>query len=131
MPRSTCVEYVAGPHRWGKWYTPARFADGNTHANSDAGTERVPDIDRERDRHTLLGWDLEPGDCIAFHALTLHGAPGNPLDRRRRAFAARYTGDDARYTPRDGFMSPPPPTSGAPAPGRPMDSDAFPVVWPT
>jgi ectoine hydroxylase-related dioxygenase (phytanoyl-CoA dioxygenase family) len=129
VPRSTCVEYVAGSHRWGKWYTPARFVDGNAHPDTDAATQRPPDIDRERDRHTLLGWDLEPGDCIAFHALTLHGAPGNAMATRRRAFAARFTGDDARYTPRPGFMSPPPPATGAPEPGAPMDSDAFPVVY--
>ena len=27
VPRRTCVEYVAGSHRWGKWYTPKRFVD--------------------------------------------------------------------------------------------------------
>ena len=32
----------------------------------------------------------EPGDVIAFHALTLHGASGNlSTTRRRRAFATR------------------------------------------
>lgn len=125
VPRQTCVEYVAGSHRWGKWYTPRRFVDSQDHANTTG--EAVPDIDRERGRHTLLAWDLAPGDCIAFHALTLHGAPGNPLPTRRRAFAARFTGDDARYVLRDGFMSPPP-QPGAPEPGGPMDSDAHPVL---
>ena len=41
--------------------------------------------------------------------------------------AGRFTGDDARYVLRDGFMSPPP-QPGAPAPGGAMDSDAFPVI---
>jgi hypothetical protein len=59
----------------------------------------------------------------------LHGAPGNPMQTRRRAFAARFTGDDARYVPRDGFMSPPPPATGAPERGAPMDSAAFPVAY--
>ena len=27
VPRETCVEFLAGSHRWGKWYTPKRFND--------------------------------------------------------------------------------------------------------
>ena len=38
---------------------------------------------------------FEPRDCIAFNFLTVHGAPGNSSKiSRRRAFAARFTGDD-------------------------------------
>lgn len=126
VPRSTSVEYVAGSHRWNQWFRPKRFADSADHDT--AGFDPMPDIEGRRGEFTLLGWDLEPGDCIIFHALTLHGAPGNPMKTRRRAFASRWTGDDAVYVLRDGFMSPPPP-EGAPMPGAPMDSAAFPVVW--
>ncbi len=126
VPRATSVEYVAGSHRWGVWYTPKRFADSNDHPTK--GFVPVPDIDGEREKYTLLGWDLEPGDCIVFHALTLHGAPGNTQPTSRRAVASRWTGDDARFVLREGFMSPPPPPD-APPPGAAMDSDVFPVVW--
>lgn len=128
VPRETCPEFVAGSHRWGTWFTPTRFVDGRPHPAEDGAFVPVPDIEAERERHHILGWDLEPGDCIAFHALTLHGAPGNPLPTRRRAFAARYVGDDARFAIRPGFMSPPPPP-GSPAPGAPMEGAAFPRVW--
>jgi ectoine hydroxylase-related dioxygenase (phytanoyl-CoA dioxygenase family) len=126
VPRASSVEYVAGSHRWGVWYTPKRFSDANDHPAP--GFIPVPDIDAERDLYTFLGWDLEPGDCILFHALTLHGAPGNTQPTRRRAVASRWTGDDARFALRAGYMSPPPPPD-APPPGAPMDSDVFPVVW--
>jgi ectoine hydroxylase-related dioxygenase (phytanoyl-CoA dioxygenase family) len=126
VPRATAVEYVAGSHRWGQWYTPKRFADANDHPTR--GFVPVPDIEGERDKYDLLGWDLEPGDCVVFHALTLHGAPGNSQPTRRRAVASRWTGDDARFVLRDGFMSPPPPAD-APPHGGPMDSEVFPVVW--
>jgi ectoine hydroxylase-related dioxygenase (phytanoyl-CoA dioxygenase family) len=129
VPRETCMEIVAGSHRAGKWYRPARFADGKDHPAKDSRFELPPDIDAERDRHDILGWELEPGDCIAFHALTLHGAPGNRSNHRRRVVSARWTGDDARFALRDGFMSPPPPTQGGPAVGAAMDSQAFPIVW--
>lgn len=126
VPRSTVVEYVAGSHRWGRWFRPKRFADSADHDTS--AFEPIPDIEGNRDRYELLGWDLEPGDCIVFHALTLHGAPGNPLPQRRRAFSSRWAGDDATYVLREGFMSPPP-LPGAPPPGAPLDSAVFPVVW--
>lgn len=126
VPREAGVEFVAGSHRSGAWYTPRRFVDGAAHP-SEEGTP-VPDIAAERDRHTLLGWDLAPGDCVVFHALTLHGAPGNASSRRRRAVSMRWTGDDARFVRRDGLMSPPFADVRL-APGSPMDSDTFPVVW--
>lgn len=129
VPRETCPEFVAGSHRWGEWYTPRRFVDHRDHPAHDAGFRPVPNIDAERDRYRILSWDLEPGDCIAFHALSLHGAPGNRLSNRRRAVVSRWTGDDARFVLRAGFMSPPPPPD-APPPGSPMDCAVFPRVWP-
>jgi len=128
VPRATCPEFVAGSHRWGQWYTPRRFVDSADHPAEDPTFVPVPDVDARREEYSLLSWDMAPGDCLLFHALTLHGAPGNPLPYRRRAVASRWTGDDARYVLRDGFMSPPP-QEGAPPPGSPMDSEAFPVVW--
>lgn len=129
VPLRTCPEYVAGSHRWGKWYRPSRFADGKDHPSQERGWHSTPDIDADRARYRILAWDLEPGDCIAFHALTLHGAPANATTMRRRAFSARWTGEDARFVLRQGFMSPPPPKDGGPRIGAAMDSDAFPVVW--
>jgi len=128
VPRPSCVEFVAGSHRWGKWYRPKRFADRTDHAAAEG--EPVPDIEAARAHYRILSWDLDPGDCIAFHALTLHGAPGNlSRERRRRAVALRYTGDDARFARRNGYMSPPF-AEVTLKPGDPMDCETFPVVWP-
>jgi ectoine hydroxylase-related dioxygenase (phytanoyl-CoA dioxygenase family) len=130
VKRENGVEYVRGSHRAGVWYTPRRFADQANHPASDPRFIPVPDIANNRDRYDLVGFDLEPGDCVVFHGLTLHGAPGNASNTiRRRAVSVRWTGDDARFVLREGFMSPPPPETGGPAPGAPMDSEVFPVVW--
>lgn len=128
VPRAVSPEFVAGSHRWGTWYTPRRFVDSGNHPAADPSFQPVPDIAGHRAEYDLRAYDLEPGDCIAFHALTLHGAPGNLSPHRRRAFAARWAGDDVRYVLRPGFMSPPP-QPGAPRPGGPLDSDLYPVVW--
>lgn len=130
VKRENGVEYVRGSHRAGVWYTPRRFADQANHPANDPRFIPVPDIANNRDKYDLVSFDLEPGDCVVFHGLTLHGAPGNASSTlRRRAVSVRWTGDDARFVLREGFMSPPPPETGGPLPGAPMDSDAFPVVW--
>lgn len=129
VPRETGVEFVLGSHRWGEWYTPRRFVDNQDHPALDPSFRPVPDVNAHRDQYRFGSWDLELGDCVVFHALTLHGAPGNPLPQRRRAVASRWTGDDARFVLREGYMSPPPP-DGHPPHGAAMDSNVFPVVWP-
>ena len=129
VPAEICVEFVAGSHRWGKWYKPRRFVDNIDHPTSNEG-ESIPDFDSRRDEFNFLTWDLEPGDCIAFHALTVHGAPGNTsATTSRRAISMRWTGDDARFARRDGYMSPPFEEVTL-APGDVMDCETFPVVLP-
>jgi ectoine hydroxylase-related dioxygenase (phytanoyl-CoA dioxygenase family) len=130
VARDVCIEYVAGSHR-GEWYMPRRFVDMREYDYKPGAYPSVPDIDGEREKHTIVGWDLAPGDCIVFHALTLHGAPGNlSLDRRRRALSTRWLGDDAVYAKRPGTTSPPfPELDETLRPGDPMDHALFPIVW--
>ncbi len=130
VPGDCAIEFVAGSHRWGRWFTPRHFVDSSAYAYDGDPFEPVPDIDARRDDYDILSWEMAPGDCIVFHALTLHGAPGNPSpERRRRAFATRWTGDDATFALRPGEMSPPV-FEGSPAPGEAMDCALFPAVWP-
>ncbi|MEQ9643776.1 MAG: phytanoyl-CoA dioxygenase family protein [Alphaproteobacteria bacterium] len=131
VAESTCVEYIAGSHRWGRWFAPQYFNRGNTSLEAeDPRFEPIPDFDAERGAHRLLRWSLEPGDCIFFHALAVHGAPGNQAaDRRRRAYATRWLGEDARYASRPGRISPPLEGHGL-RPGDEMTCAMFPRVWP-
>jgi len=120
------VEYVAGSHRWDNRYEATDFTNRDLFKNDEL--EKVPDINGNREKYNILSWDMEPGDCIVFHALTLHGSPGNSSSElRRRAFATRWCGDDAIYTIRKG-MSKPIRDPGI-EPGSPMDCDLFPIVW--
>jgi len=129
VPKDVCVEYIAGSHRWDRWFAPQFFKSGNPDLQiQDPRFEMIPDFDAQRDQHDLLSWDLDLGDCIYFHALTVHGAPGNlSQSTRRRAFAARFTGADATYVRRQGEMSPPFPDVTL-EPGQKLDCDTFPVL---
>ncbi len=125
IPEETCVEYLAGSHNWPE-FSPYHFNDGSPYEGT--GLPALPDIEAERDRHRILRFALEPGDCLVFQAMIVHGAPGNRQAQRRRALATRWTGDDARYCIRPGEMAIPTRDPGLEH-GDLMDCADFPVVW--
>jgi ectoine hydroxylase-related dioxygenase (phytanoyl-CoA dioxygenase family) len=72
---------------------------------------------------------MEPGDAVAFHFRTVHGAPANTSAVPRRVFSARWVGADARFARRSGPTSPPFPDLTL-ADGAPIDVPEFPRVYP-
>lgn len=126
----TCPEFVAGSHDWGRWFLPRKFS-GIDYDHDDKKLESIPDIDNHREDYDIRSWSLQPGDAIAFHFLTIHGAPSNlSAKQRRRGFAARWLGDDAVYARRSGETSPPfPGLDERLNPGEPMTADEFPLVF--
>ena len=123
------VEFIAGSHRWGVNYRPTPFRKGHEIKFTDSDLVQIPDIDADRGKYDIRWWQMAPGDCLVFHAMIVHGAPGNDTaGARRRGLSLRYTGDDARYDPRPGtFQFPHKPDLAA---GAPMTCDLFPRVWP-
>jgi ectoine hydroxylase-related dioxygenase (phytanoyl-CoA dioxygenase family) len=65
---------------------------------------------------------------VAFNFRTLHGAPANNTQNRRRAISFRWVGDDARYAKRLGKTSPPFPHIAV-VDGALFEGPDFPVVW--
>lgn len=130
VPLETCPQFVAGSQDWGRWFLPRKFS-GIDYDHADTRLESMPDIDANRDDYDIRSWALEPGDAIAFHFLTVHGAPANLSTGRRRGFAARWLGDDTVYAERSGETSPPfPGLDQRLRPGEPMHADEFPQVYP-
>ena len=122
------VEYVKGSHRWNERYRPVLpdTPEGRLLANADL--PECPPIHKEREKYEILGWELQPGDCVAFHSLTIHGAGGNQSATvRRRGRATGWTGDDITFLSGD-FVLKLPEDPGLKA-GDPLDSELFPVVW--
>ena len=125
IPRDGCLELVAGSHRWGRWFQGIL----RLQADPSSPFEPIPDIDARRDAYEFLAWDMAPGDCIVFHSLALHTAPGNSTARPRRVVGAILLGDDATWGDRASYMNPPLTGHGL-APGDPMDCAYFPRIWP-
>ncbi len=127
VPRARSIEYVAGSHRWGKSFMPTRF-DG-TALYPDDRSESVPDIEAHRGELDIRGWDVEPGDAIAFSFATLHGAPANASSSRRRVISVRWVGDGARFVVRPSQTSPSFPELEY-EDGAPFEAEQFPLLYP-
>ena len=119
---------VAGSHREG-WMMPRSFMNNEAKWFPEGTLAELPQIEADRDSFDILGWALEPGDCVFFHMLTLHHAYGVPGSNRRRAFSLRFLGDDAVHAPRPWRTSPQFDGLDDELPaGAPMDHPLFPVL---
>ena len=128
VARASTLEFVAGSHAAGRWYMPRSFVQGSPMVFDEGALDEVPDIDADRSAWPIVGWEMAPGDAVAFSMLTLHAAAGSPT--RRRAFSLRLTGDDVRWAPRPHRTSPPfPEAEAALTAGAPLNHPAFPELW--
>jgi len=111
---------------------PRSFLDAQARWFPEGALAELPDIDAERSRHRLLGWELRPGDAVCFHMLTLHASGGvGAGDSRRRVFSVRLLGDDIRHAPRSWKTSPDFPGLAEALPAdAPLQHPLFPLLWP-
>jgi ectoine hydroxylase-related dioxygenase (phytanoyl-CoA dioxygenase family) len=136
--------YLAGSHKGGKVYKPPRtnyksVAETSVSAQSAAAdeTERLdecPDLDSELDNpdYRFISWDMEAGDALVHHPLTLHASGKNASKSQQRvAFALRYFGGDATWRGhRTRFVVPGTEDDAVFERGKmPIDDKLFPVVW--
>jgi ectoine hydroxylase-related dioxygenase (phytanoyl-CoA dioxygenase family) len=127
----TALRLVKGSHRLGKWFQPVFFASERVLDGAAEMFEPMPDIDGNPDQYEILTWAMQPGDCIVFHPLMIHGASGNPRnDRRRRALSTTWLGDDTVYGERAAEVEPK--IEGYEfVPGQRLNVESvFPLVWP-
>jgi ectoine hydroxylase-related dioxygenase (phytanoyl-CoA dioxygenase family) len=105
VSREATLEFVGGSHL-GPWLMPRTFLDNQARWFPEGSLADLPDIEADRSAWNILGWQLEPGDVVFFHMLTLHASAGVGGNRRRRAFSVRFLGDDMRHAPRHWKTSP-------------------------
>lgn len=134
VPKNISLRCIRGSHRWNTLFAPVRFKDGAGfgRARSDLGKlgyADMPDIEATPDRYEQLSWDFEPGDCLVFHGMTLHGAPGNAGESRRRVVSTTWVGESATYVERPGQMEPHRAEFDAMLDGGPLHHAYFPTCW--
>jgi len=127
VPSAIALEFVRGSHLW-REYNPQHFLDHSPYEGT--GLPNLPNIEAAREEYDIVSYDVEPGDCLIFHAMITHGAPDNSsAATRRRAYAIRWLGDDARFCERAGEVAIPPDDAGLKH-GEPYSGKNFPTVWP-
>lgn len=134
---SSSVQFVKGSHRWGRWFHPRKFATERNYPievkqmeEKEGRTfEDVPVDEIESGQlGELISWACEPGDCVVFHGLTLHGAKGNSsVSTSRRVLSTRWCGEDTVLARRAWNLSPP--FTGGLNWGERLLSDKFPLVY--
>jgi len=124
----TTLRFVAGSHLWPKPVLPVRWLTETRFYSEDHDFLPVPEPDAPGSDLRVLEWPMAPGDAVAFTFRTVHGARGNATFGRRRAFSARWVGEDAVVVDRAGPTSPPFPDHGM-QPGDRLRDDWFPVIW--
>jgi len=123
VDKAACPQFVEGSHKWDKSFAPRSFDDGSVYQGR-KGESSAEDLGTIARRETLLSWTLQPGDFIAFHFKTLHGAPQKTLAGMRRAFVMRWVGHGAKYLRREGI--PPYPWQDLRS-GQALPEERFPV----
>jgi ectoine hydroxylase-related dioxygenase (phytanoyl-CoA dioxygenase family) len=123
---SSGLEFVRGSHTW-----PHRYKAITPMYNEsmiDPDHEDVPDIEANRADYDIASFQMEPGDILIFHPLTLHGSgPNVHLEQRRRALSFRWIGDEVVYAPTPCTM---PYAAAGLEPGEIVRDPAFPQVLP-
>ncbi|MGI9317106.1 MAG: phytanoyl-CoA dioxygenase family protein, partial [bacterium] len=118
-------------------YTRADFRatpDGRHLTEDHTRTEPFPDIEANRDQYEILGWELQPGDCVMFHGMTVHGGSGKlPEKIKRHTVSLQWFGDDIVFSPKAGGVDPDflgDFRNAGMSPGMPIVSEVCPLVWP-
>ncbi len=128
VSRAATLEFVAGSHK-GPWLMPRTFMDNQAKWFPEGSLADLPDVEAQRESMPIVGWEIEPGDVVCFHMLTLHAAGGVDGPNRRRVFSVRFLGDDIRHAPRQWTTSPEFPGLVDELPiGAPMDHRLFPLL---
>ncbi|MEZ4308360.1 MAG: phytanoyl-CoA dioxygenase family protein [Polyangiaceae bacterium] len=130
------VQFVAGSHRWPVRYRPIEPYTPELWRKRNMDLPECPSFfsgagesgGGESGEHRILSWDLEPGDCVVFTALTIHGSTGNASStERRRGFATRWCGDGVTFIDDPHVLDLP--WSPGLATGEPLGGALFPEVW--
>jgi len=138
VDEATTLQFVQGSHLWNRWYRPRYFATETNYLpdkdHLDFKSDRVyPDVpvkDIEAGKWPIIKWAVKPGDCVVFHMLTMHGAPGNlSPTKHRRILSTRWLGDDAVLAQRPWKASPP--ILGGLNYGDRILAEQFPLIWST
>ena len=124
ISKDNCLKVLKGSHKLPMLVKPTKWSNDSYWYRNNKNFMDMPNIDK----NNIFSTEMNIGDAILFNFKALHSSSGNSDKKSRKAFSARFIGDDVRYIDRKGETSPP--FAGIDLkPGDKMRKDWFPVVW--
>ena len=124
ISKDNCLKVLKGSHKLPMLVKPTKWSNDSSWYRNNKNFMDMPNIDK----NNIFSTEMNIGDAILFNFKALHSSSGNSDKKSRKAFSARFIGDDVRYIERKGETSPP--FAGIDLkPGDKMRNDWFPLVW--
>ena len=124
VSKDNSLKVLKGSHRLPMLVRPTKWSNDSFWYKNNKKFMDMPNIDK----NNIFNVEMNVGDAILFNFKVLHSSSGNNDKKSRKAFSARFIGDDVRYIDREGETSPP--FVGIDLnQGDKMRKDWFPVVW--
>ena len=124
VSKSNSLKVLKGSHNFPKLIRPTKWSNNRPWYDNDDDFMNMPIIEERK----IFNHEMCKGDAILFNFKVLHSALGNNDHKSRKAFSARFIGDDVRYISRKGETSPPFKGINLKQ-GDKMRKDWFPIVW--
>lgn len=118
--------YIPGSHHWGQTFKPNVFVSALPFPGSQGAD--MPAINEDPLGFGARFVDVEAGDVIVHHFLTVHGSEGNRKGSPRQAFSLRYCDAALRFQFRPGAPAQPLHRVDV-HDGDELDRTIHPVVW--
>lgn len=101
IPADRSLEFIRGSHRGTLFNGSAFDPDDETKPLYPSDElPRIPPYEKEREKHDIVSFGVEPGDVVAFHPAIMHGGAPTPPGAIRRTLSLRFFGEDARFVRR-------------------------------
>ena len=124
VSKENSLKVLKGSHRLPKLIRPTKWSNNQSWYKNNDNFMDIPEIKEDK----IFNTEMEIGDAILFNFKVLHSTSGNSDNISRKAFSARFIGDDVKYIDRHGETSPP--FNGINLQtGDKMRNDWFPIVW--
>ena len=121
------IGYVPSSHRWGHVFKPNNLISESPCPGAEGAD--MPGIESAPDSFGVQYIDIDPGDILVHHVLTLHGMEGNRGTAPCRALGFCYVDAALHHRLRPGVAISPSHNRAA-RDGSEMDAKAHPIVWP-
>ena len=126
VSKENSLKVLKGSHNLPKLIRPTKWSNNQSWYKNNDNFMDIPEIKEEK----IFNTEMKIGDAILFNFKVLHSTSGNSDNKSRKAFSARFIGDDVTYMDRHGETSPPFDGINLKT-GDKMRNDWFPIVWST